>query len=62
MRIEQLRQRLQSLGANPRHTQRVLRLWSQALPQTSGRREVSHFLPATLVAALPVSEVAVRDD
>lgn len=53
MRIEQLRQRLQSLGANPRHTQRVLRLWSQALPQTSGRREVSHFLPATLVAALP---------
>lgn len=53
MRIQQLRQRLQSLGANPRHTQRVLRLWSQALPQTSGRREVSHFLPATLVAALP---------
>ena len=53
MRIEQLRQRLQSLGANPRHAQRVLRLWSQALPQTSGRREVSHFLPATLVAALP---------
>jgi len=53
MRIEHLRQRLQSLGANPRHTQRVLRLWSQALPQDSGRRELSHFLPATLVAALP---------
>ncbi len=58
MRIEQLRQRLQSLGANPRHTQRVLRLWSQALPQDSGRRELSHFLPATLVAALP--EVASK--
>ena len=28
-------------------------LWSQALPQHSGRRELSHFLPATLVAALP---------
>ncbi|MDM7942752.1 MAG: RNA methyltransferase [Hydrogenophaga sp.] len=53
MRIEHLRQRLQALGANPRHTQRVLRLWSQALPQHSGRREVAHFLPATLVAALP---------
>jgi 23S rRNA (adenine2503-C2)-methyltransferase len=53
MRIEHLRQRLKDLGANPRHAQRVLRLWSQALPQDSGRREVAHFLPATLVAALP---------
>ena len=53
MRIEDLRQRLSALGANPRHTQRVLRLWSQALPQSSGRRELHHFLPATLVAALP---------
>ena len=53
MRIEHLRQRLTALGTNPRHTQRVLRLWSQALPQSSGRRELSHFLPATLVAALP---------
>ncbi|MDP1781869.1 MAG: RNA methyltransferase, partial [Hydrogenophaga sp.] len=60
MRIEHLRQRLQALGANPRHTQRVLRLWSQALPQDSGRRELTHFLPATLVAALPevTSELA----
>ncbi len=53
MRIEHLHQRLQALGANPRHAQRVLRLWSQALPQHSGRRELAHFLPATLVAALP---------
>lgn len=53
MRIEHIRQRLQALGANPRHAQRVLRLWSQAQPQDSGRREVAHFLPATLVAALP---------
>ncbi|AOF85347.1 radical SAM superfamily protein [Hydrogenophaga sp. RAC07] len=60
MRIEHLRQRLAALGANPRHAQRVLRLWSQALPQNSGRRELSHFLPATLVAALPevASELA----
>ena len=31
----------------------MLRLWSQALPQTSGRRQVEHFLPAALVAELP---------
>ena len=53
MRIEQLRERLRALGANPRHQQRVLRLWSLALPQTSGRRQIEHFLPAALVAELP---------
>ena len=53
MRIEHLRQRLSALGANPRHQQRVLRLWCQALPQTGGRRRVADFLPASLVAALP---------
>ncbi len=54
MRIEDIRQRLRALGAKPRHEQRVLRLWSQALPQDAGRREIAHFLPAPLVAALPV--------
>lgn len=53
MRIETLRQRLRALGANPRHEQRVLRLWSQALPQNAGKRQVEHFLPAALVAELP---------
>jgi len=53
MRILDLRERLRALGANPRHQQRVLRLWSQALPQTSGRRQVEHFLPSALVAELP---------
>jgi 23S rRNA (adenine2503-C2)-methyltransferase len=53
MQIDTLRQRLRALGANPRHEQRVLRLWSQALPQTSGRRQLQHFLPAPLVAELP---------
>ena len=53
MRIEHLRQRLHALGANAAHQQRVLRLWSQALPQTSGPRQIEHFLPAALVAALP---------
>ena len=53
MQIEELRQRLRALGANPRHEHRVLRLWSQALPQTHGSRPIENFLPATLRAALP---------
>jgi 23S rRNA (adenine2503-C2)-methyltransferase len=53
MQIETLRRRLRALGANPRHEQRVLRLWSQAQAQTSGRRQLQHFLPAPLVAELP---------
>ena len=53
MQIEELRQRLRALGANPRHEHRVLRLWSQALPQTHGSRPIENFLPATLRMALP---------
>ena len=53
MRIEQIRQRLRSLGAGPGHARRVLRLWAQALPQDSGSRPIESFLPQTLRAALP---------
>jgi len=53
MRGEALRQRLRALGANPRHEHRVLRLWSQALPQTHGKRPIENFLPTTLRTALP---------
>ncbi len=53
MQIEELRRRLRALGANPRHEHRVLRLWSQALPQTHGSRPIENFLPATLRVALP---------
>jgi 23S rRNA (adenine2503-C2)-methyltransferase len=56
MQILTLRERLQALGANPRHQQRVMRLWTQALPQRSGSRELEHFLPASLVAEMPVIE------
>ncbi|MEZ5645960.1 MAG: RNA methyltransferase [Burkholderiaceae bacterium] len=56
MRIQSLRQRLRTLGALPVHEQRVLRLWSQALPQTAGRRPIEHFLPAALRAQLPAIE------
>jgi len=56
MDIEDLRQRLRVLGANPRHQHRVLRLWSQALPQTHGSRPIEAFLPTTLRQALPEIE------
>jgi 23S rRNA (adenine2503-C2)-methyltransferase len=56
MRIESIRQRLRALGARPQHEQRVLRLWSQALPQDSGRRNTEDFLPATLRSGLPELE------
>jgi 23S rRNA (adenine2503-C2)-methyltransferase len=56
MHIATLRQRLRSHGAGPSHEARVLRLWSQAMPQTSGRRDIADFLPASLRAALPEIE------
>ena len=45
MRIETIRERLRALGAGPQHERRVLRLWSQALPQDSGSRPIESFLP-----------------
>ena len=56
MRIETFRERLRALGARPVHEQRVLRLWSQALPQDSGRRKTEDFMPARLRAGMPQLE------
>jgi 23S rRNA (adenine2503-C2)-methyltransferase len=56
MRVCELRDRLAAAGAGPSHAYRVLRLWSNALPQASGKRRPEHFLPATLLAALPAIE------
>ena len=53
MRIEQIRQRLKSLGAGPSHEAHVLRRWAQARPQDSGRRRLEHYLPQALRAELP---------
>jgi len=60
MRIEQLRQRLQGLGASAEHQAHVLRRWAQARPQNSGRRRIDHYLPRALLAELPaiVNELA----
>ena len=53
MHISDLRQRLRALGALPKHEERVLRLWSQAMAQNSGRRRLEDFMPKALREALP---------
>ncbi|MDH6590409.1 23S rRNA (adenine2503-C2)-methyltransferase [Variovorax sp. TBS-050B] len=56
MRIPDLRHRLRQAGAGPSHEQRILRLWSHALPRSSGRRLPETFFPAALLAELPAIE------
>lgn len=52
--IQDIRDHLRLLGANERHQQRVLRLWTQAKPQDSGRRPLESFMPTAVREALPV--------
>ena len=56
MRIAEVRTRLELAGAGPSHQFRVLRLWSQALPQDAGKRRIDDFLPRTLRQQLPTIE------
>ena len=56
MRIADLRHRLRALGAKPKHEERVLRLWANALPQSHGRRRIEDWLPLALREALPAVE------
>ena len=51
--VQDIRDRVRALGARPKHELRVLRLWSQALPQDSGRRALDSFMPTALRDALP---------
>ena len=55
-----MRARLRALGANPKHELRVLRLWSQALPQTHGRRPLASFMPLAVREALPDIEAELK--
>jgi 23S rRNA (adenine2503-C2)-methyltransferase len=55
-----LRQRLRSLGAQPRHEERMLRLWSNTLPWDSGKRPLQTFLPRALLQALPALTEELR--
>lgn len=56
MRIQDLFDTVRNAGASQAHAARVLRLWSQALPQTHGKRALDTFLPASLRSALPAIE------
>lgn len=58
--VEDVRQRLRAAGAGPTHERRVLRLWSNALPQDAGKRRPEDFLPASLRAALPGIEAELQ--
>ncbi len=58
--VSDIRTHLRALGANPKHEHRVLRLWSQALPQTQGRRPLDSFMPAAVREALPVIETRLK--
>ena len=58
--ISDIRAHLRALGANPKHEHRVLRLWSQALPQTQGRRPLDSFMPAAVREALPDIEAQFK--
>ena len=58
--VSDIRNQLRDLGANPQHEHRVLRLWSQALPQTQGRRPLESFMPAAVRQALPDIEAQLR--
>jgi 23S rRNA (adenine2503-C2)-methyltransferase len=53
MHIETIRRRLRAHGAKPIHEHRVLRLWTHALAQDSGKRRPENFLPAGVRGALP---------
>jgi len=53
MKISQLRQRLQSLGAKPEHEARVLRSWVQQCSLDTRRRKADDYLPLALRNALP---------
>ena len=58
--VEDVRQRLRAAGAGPTHERRILRLWSNALPQDAGKRRPEDFLPQALRAALPEIEAELQ--
>ncbi|OYU00079.1 MAG: rRNA methyltransferase [Burkholderiales bacterium PBB1] len=60
MQIDHLRHRLRAHGAMPCHEHRVLRLWSNALPQGSGKRKPQDFLPLGVRAELPAIEADLQ--
>ncbi len=52
LHLQDIEQHLQTLGAGPQHTLRVMRQWVRALPQDAGRRDIANFLPQAVRADL----------
>jgi 23S rRNA (adenine2503-C2)-methyltransferase len=59
MRIVDIQQRLQALGAKPVHQQRVLRHWTHALPHTQNKRQPEHWLPKAVLDDLPALDATL---
>lgn len=57
--LESVRRALRERGAGPSHEYRVLRLWSNGLPQSAGKRRLEDFLPRTLRLDLPAFELCL---
>ena len=53
MRLLDLEQQLHAIGAKPVHAQRILRLWTQALPDESCKRKAEDYFPISLREGLP---------
>lgn len=60
MRIANIRQSLEALGAKPAHIQRILRAWVMGLPLDAGRKAAENVLPLAVRNALP--ELAAQLD
>jgi 23S rRNA (adenine2503-C2)-methyltransferase len=60
MRVSDINHQLQAAGAGRAHALRVLRLWSQALPQQTGKRQMGDYFPKSLREALPQIEAALE--
>jgi 23S rRNA (adenine2503-C2)-methyltransferase len=53
MQVQDIREQLRALGANPAHEARVLRHWVQAIPLEGGKRPLQGWLPKAVWQALP---------
>ena len=53
MRIDDVRQRLEVLGAKPPHVRALFKSWTRALPLDSCRGDPARYFPGSLLSALP---------
>lgn len=60
MRIGELREKLSSAGARPRHVDLALRAWSQGLPLDAFARSEDRRFPARLLDALPAIQAQLE--